>query len=257
MASFDAKLVNLMASKMGIDSDSVTKRASEYLRRLQLRVTASSGARHINDTGRVVICLDLAAKMVDHPFDKTDLLRLAGLNKAQYANSVNLIENLLELSKPVNVQSLCVQLGVSEVAPTAQKVLNKYAEIQSHGPNGGRLIDTTLPVYHSVSVLIACKYNKVKVDKAKLVEASRVKKVQFDKLVEDFTPVLDSLGTREKKTATKRSHKLIDLVSKMDEDAETDSKTSESTEIDRSSDPDNEDFEVWKKRILSEAGMTS
>ncbi|KAE8752490.1 hypothetical protein FOCC_FOCC000612 [Frankliniella occidentalis] len=254
MASFDSKLVNLMANKLGIDNDNVIKRASEFLRLLQLRVNGSSGVKLINDTGRVVICLDVSAKMLGHPFNKANLLRLAGLNKKQYASSVNLIENLLDLAKPIDVNTLCVQLGVSEVASTAQKMLNRYAEIQSQGPNGGRTVDLNLPVYHCVSVLMACKYNKVKVDRPKLVEASRVKKVQFDKLVEDFSPVLESLGTREnKKTATKRSHKLIDLVSKIDEDLECN--VSELPEkVKDTSDPDNEDFETWKKRILFEAG---
>lgn len=59
---------------------------------------------------------------------------------------------------------------------------------------------------------------KVKVDRNKLVEASRIKKVQFDKLIEDFSPALECMGSREvKKSATKRSHKLIELVDKYDE----------------------------------------
>lgn len=252
MSSFDSKLITLMAKKMGINSDNVLKRTAEFLRLLQLRVTASSGARQLSDTSRVVMCLDLACNMLGYPFDKTGIVRLAGVNRKQYTNGLNLIENLLDLSKPATVEALCVQLGVSEVASFAQKVLDKYVELHAQGPNGGRPLDTSLPVYHCVAVLTACKHNKVKVDKAKLVESSRVKKIQFDKLVEDFAPVLKNLGPKEvKKTALKRSHKLIDLVTKFDEENQESACAKEEKEV---TDPETEDFEAWKKRILSEAG---
>lgn len=255
MGSFDAKLLSLMASKLGIETDNVLKRASEFLRLLQIKVTASSGLRQFSDTSRVVICLDLACNKLGYPFDKSNLLKLAGLNKKQYTNGLNLIENLLHLSKPVNINTICVQLGVSEVASHAEKILNKYIELQSQGPNGARPIDTTLPVYHCAAVLMACKYIKVKVDRPQLIDASRVKKVQFDKLIEDFTPVLDNLGPKEvKKTATKRSHKLIDLVTKFDEESKDAEQEKEAQERE-STDAQSEDFEAWKKRILSAASQ--
>ncbi|XP_034256265.1 origin recognition complex subunit 6 [Thrips palmi] len=253
MASSDGKLLSLMAGKMGINSDKALKRASEFLRLLQLKVTASSGLRQFSDTSRVVMCLDLACNKLGYPFDKSNLLKLAGLNKKLYSNGLNLIENLLDLSKPVNINTLCVQLGVSEVASHAQKILDKYVELHAQGPNGARPIDTNMPIYHCASVFMACKHNKVKVDRSQLIEASRVKKVQFDKLIEDFVPVLDNMGPKEvKKSASKRSHKLIDLVTKYDEESKGTENEEEAGQKE-SSDAEKEDFEVWKKRILGEA----
>lgn len=249
MASFDPKLLNLMAGKLGINSEKVLKKASEHLRLLQLRVTASNGLRQFSDTSRVVMCLDLASTGIGYPFNKTDVQRFAGLNKKQYLNGLRLIESLLDLSKPVTVKTLCVQLGVSEVASCAQKIIDRYVELHSTGPKGP--VDVTLPVYHCVAVLLACKHNKTKVEKPKLVEASRVKKVAFDKLVDEFLPVLETLGSHNVKTASKRPHKLIVMVSNnMDKESRGD----EDPEKTEANDSDSEDFEAWKKRILLEAG---
>lgn len=53
------------------------------------------------------------------------MLRLAGVNKKQYSNGLHLVEKLLDLSKPITVKTLCVQLGVSEVTSSAEKILDK------------------------------------------------------------------------------------------------------------------------------------
>lgn len=50
------------------------RRASEFLRLLQLKVTASSGLRQFSDTSRVVMCLDLACNKLGYPFDKVSFV---------------------------------------------------------------------------------------------------------------------------------------------------------------------------------------
>lgn len=55
---------------------SFLRKASELLRLLQLKVTASSGIRQLSDTSRVVMCIDLACNTVGFPFDKVKLLKI-------------------------------------------------------------------------------------------------------------------------------------------------------------------------------------
>lgn len=117
--------MRLLASKLGLgEENKVLNKAAEFHRLLQIKSTAGS---NLTDTGRVVICLDLAAGLLGADLDKKLAIKYSGLKQLAYTNTKKVVENLLELhSDKLTTTLLCVTLQCTGVQDLADKILEEY-----------------------------------------------------------------------------------------------------------------------------------
>lgn len=151
----------------------------------------------IGDYARCVICLDLSTSLYGHefdsvrivfdtkgsPFNNTDddifclqqtALKLSGFKRPSYLNSRRIVEKLLELSKPMGVSEICVQLSLTEIQSASQTLLDRFVS-----SSGLRNIDTTHPQYAAMAVYQMCRLRKIKIQKSKLISFSHLKSSQW------------------------------------------------------------------------------
>lgn len=84
------------------------------------------------------------------------------------------MEKLLELSKPVGVPEICIQLGLTEVQEASTLALNQFVE-----NNKLRNIDTAHPQYAAMAVYQLCKIKKIRIQKNKFISISHLKPSQW------------------------------------------------------------------------------
>lgn len=80
---------------------------------------------------------------------QTIALQLSGLKKGPYQNNLNIIKNVLNLDKPINIKELCVQLSCTVVQETAEIIHKNYLKEKEQ--------DFNHPQYVAASVYTACK----------------------------------------------------------------------------------------------------
>ncbi|XP_059055981.1 origin recognition complex subunit 6 [Achroia grisella] len=233
------KTLDSIAVKLGLnEEEKVLNKAAEFERLLQAKTIAGS---NITDTSKVAICLDIAAGMFGVDYDVKTAIKYSGLKPAMYANSRKVLENLLEInSDKLSTSMLCITLQCSGVQSLADKILESY---QKHAKME---IDLNLPQYVCIAVYQACRINKVKVSKSKIIEKSRLKPSQWAKLDADWTKYVDDnfTGVQKKKGRRQKDVKQND---DNQEKMEVDSPKKDVTE------PQIESYMDWKQRMLQAA----
>ncbi|KAJ0171425.1 hypothetical protein K1T71_012975 [Dendrolimus kikuchii] len=233
------KTLDLMASKLGLgDEDKVLSKAAEFERLLQTKSTAGS---NMSDTGKVVICLDLAASIVGIGLDVKTVIKYSGWKPSIYSNNKKIIENLLELnSNKLSVPLLCVTLQCGEVQNLAERILQEYRK------QAKMAMDLNLPQYACMAVYQACRISKVRVSKSKVIEKSRLRPAQWTKLDADWAKLVDSkfAAVNKKTKPTKKA-----VADEIEEPMEVD----EIKPVDNQAEPQIEPYEVWKQRMLKKA----
>ncbi|XP_062923012.1 origin recognition complex subunit 6 isoform X2 [Mobula hypostoma] len=207
-----------LAGKLGIESKKVIWKAEEYMRLSEVKCTGFSA--HVTATSSAVMCLDLAATSLKHPFDKDFVVRLSGLNKKVYQTHLKALESILGVHTPLGIRDLAVQFGCIEAVNASSKILQRCL--------------------------------KIKVDKTKFITSSGVKKTIFDRLcsqMETFGKVV-CYELDEKSKGTKRQRTFMELLEKVeDEEIPTEPKR-EKAEPNKTK---HQDYEDWKRRILENA----
>ncbi|XP_051884504.1 origin recognition complex subunit 6 isoform X2 [Pristis pectinata] len=223
-------------------------KAEEYLRLSEVKCTGFSA--HVTATSSAVMCLDLAATSLKHPLDKDFILRLSGLNKKVYQTHLKALESILGLHTQLGIRDLAVQFGCIEAVNASNKILQRYETSLSEAQQGD--LDFTKPLFTTAALCTACKCLKIKVDKAKLVASSGVKKTVFDRLcsqMETFGKVVCN-ESDEKSKGNKRQRMFLELLEKEeDEEIPTEPKR-EKAEHNITK---QQDYEDWKRRILENA----
>ncbi|KAF9794808.1 hypothetical protein SFRURICE_017498 [Spodoptera frugiperda] len=215
------KTLYLIATKLGLgEEEKVLKKAAEFERLLQTKNVAGS---NITDTSKIVICLDLAASVLGADIDIKSAVKYSGLKTSTYTNTKKVVQNLLELnSDRLTTTMLCLTL-------------------QCTGE-----VDLNLPQYVCMAVYQACRLNKVKVPKSKIVEKSRLKPAQWTKLDADWTKFTDLHfeAAKKKGRQTKKAAEIAENEDLMEVDMP---KTDEVLE------DKIESYEDWKQRMLETA----
>ncbi|XP_026745696.1 origin recognition complex subunit 6-like [Trichoplusia ni] len=234
------KTLQLMASKLGLgDEDKVLNKAAEFERLLQTKSIAGS---NMSETSKVVICLDLAATMLQAEFDIKTAIKFSGLKPSAYTNSKKVVQNLLELnSDRLTTDKLCSTLQCPGVQELADRILAEYQK------QAKMEVDLNLPQYVCMAVFQACRVSKVKISKSKIVEKSRLKPAQWAKLDTDWTKFTDlNFAAVEKKKRGRVAKTAVVNVEKIEE-MEIDTPILEV--IQETVEP----YEDWKKRMLETA----
>lgn len=207
-------------------------RSIELLRILQQK---SSSANITNDLAKTVICIDLAATLLNQPIPEEDLKKSSGLRKADYNRARRTIETLLDLGRCTTINEICIQLGLNEVKTAALDVLSKY---QQFVPGD----DLKHPQYAAMAVFMACKRLKMKPPKQKLTACSQLRAAQWNLLEKKFENMLEAVQPVAKKQIEENME--VDIASDEEEDTEAASEEKRD-EV--------EDYYVWKARVLKKA----
>lgn len=245
-------MVEIFAYKLGLNSRRIVMKAQELMRLADIR-TMSHGpmALSLSTPCHTIICLDLAASFAKISINKDLAIRLAGVRKKVYLSALQTYEKLLELQTDVTVKDIAVKFGCMQAVDLAQQVLKSYEqEMQKRlSPSVCEGLDLTQPLFAAAAVCAACKKMKIKLDKRKLIEVGRTKKVTFDKLCTDMERHADKLlGSSD--WSNKSAKFLIDIVN---DNIYHDESVAKKRKISEDNESSVETYEEWKKRILEQA----
>ncbi|CAH2097590.1 unnamed protein product [Euphydryas editha] len=234
------KTLKMIANKLGLgEEDKVINKAAEFERLLQ---TKSVAGNSMTDTSKVVICLDLAASIFGADLDNKAAIKYSGLKGPSYLNCRKVVENLLEINtEKLSVHFLCVSLQCSGVQSLAERILEEYQRQAKTD------IDLNLPQYACMAVYQACRINKVKIPKSKIIEKSRLKPAQWSKLDADWTKLVNE------KFATLKKRDLTLINTEKNEEDQVMEVDSQSPKVEKPTEPQIEPYENWKKRMLEAA----
>uniref|UniRef100_A0A1Q3EVG5 Putative origin recognition complex subunit 6 n=1 Tax=Culex tarsalis TaxID=7177 RepID=A0A1Q3EVG5_CULTA len=193
MATAENKLLMQMIRKLGLaENEQLIPKSTELQRLLELK--SSGGATNLGDYAKATICIDLASALLGLPFDTETALKLSGLKKTAYANAKRTLEKLLDINKIVGIAEICIQLGLSQVQREATSLLEAYKRFAGE-------IDFTHPQYATMAVFQACKRQKLKPPKTKLVGFSHLKPAQWTLLEKSWEKFLASAAASELSSA--------------------------------------------------------
>uniref|UniRef100_A0A182MXF9 Origin recognition complex subunit 6 n=1 Tax=Anopheles dirus TaxID=7168 RepID=A0A182MXF9_9DIPT len=198
---------------------------------------------NLSDSAKATLCIDLASSLLGLPFDTETALKLSGLKKTAYANGRRTVEKILDISKTLGIGEICVQVGVSQVQREATGLLEAYKRYVGQGQGE---IDFTHPQYATMAVFQACKRQKLKPPKTKLVPFSHLKPAQWSLLEKNW----------EKFLATAPAITAQDVrqpASRVEEQSERGQGVASGTARKHASPEKVEPYHNWKKRMLEKA----
>ena len=79
-------------------------------------------------------------------------LKLTSLRKTVYQNTLNNVQKILNLDKPISISELCVQFSCPEAKEMALTILKSYQEKDT------KIKDIEHPQYAAAAVYTSCKY---------------------------------------------------------------------------------------------------
>lgn len=149
-----------------------------------------------------------------------------------------MLEKMLEISPPITILNICIQLGISQICQPAENLLEKYkSNIRDSN-------DSKHPQYAAMAIYQACLQHKIKIIKKQIIDFSNLKSAQWESLAIKWSNYMDENQTEVKKI-TEKTEELVDdskVEEKMKEDENLSNKIPREEII--------EDFEIFKKRIL-------
>ncbi|KAM9374201.1 origin recognition complex subunit 6 [Phaethornis superciliosus] len=235
-----------LANRIGLTEPGVIRKAEEYLRLSQVKCTGLMA--QMTATSSAVMCLDLAAGFMKQPVDKSNFVKLSGLNKTTYQSSMKSLECLLEVNPRLGMRDLAVQFCCTEAVNTASKILERYESSLSEAQQMG--LDFSKPLFITAALFTACRCLKLKVDKTKMLATSGVKKAIFDRLCNQMEKMSQKLSSDVPQTAETPESLQTELEHSEKEDGPEDD---EEMPCKRPKTETEQDYEEWKKKILENA----
>lgn len=242
------KMLRDLGAKLGLVDVPILKQAHEYSSQMDCGPCAQSVASlRLSQTCKLVICLDLAAtRLCQHlqESDKMIAVKLSGLTKKAYLNSLKAVESLLGVQQKCTIKELTVQFGCTSVADLAERALNRYQEDLKRSCVD---VDFCSTLFLAAAVNAACIQYKCKIDRRKLRELCSVKKSVYDKLVAELQKYTVKLITK-KCVPKKKSRTLIEEIEEKANEMQPSPKK-QCMEPEKPS----VNYEEWKRRILEQA----
>ncbi|CAG2243870.1 ORC6 [Mytilus edulis] len=223
--------VKSVAQNLGVTSQSIIRKAEELLQLIDIRV-GSQSLTVLNLTGSccVVMCIDLAATGSGQPVNKSEALRLSGVNKKIYRNGLKTLESMLGLEERTTIRDLAIKFGCTGAADLACQVLQSYEKSFS-----GADMDFSGSLFMASSLCAACRVLKIKVDRTKLIEICSIKSYKVD--------------WEQESCAGEEENTIVDDIERLSQDeVSTPKKQKEEEEQNIKT-----DYEQWKKQILENA----
>ncbi|XP_072202597.1 origin recognition complex subunit 6 [Excalfactoria chinensis] len=236
-----------MAGRMGLGEPRVVRKAEEYLRLAHVKCAGLTA--HVTATGLAVMCLELAARCAKMPARKNSFIRLSGLNKTAYQSSMKALECLLGVNARLGMRDLAVQLCCTEAVSAASGILQRY---ESSLPEAQKMdLDFSNPLFITAALFTACRCLKLKVDKAKMLAVSGVKKAMFDRLCTQMEKISQQLSKDDISLAAETSETLQTVLEQCEKEGSED--YDDETPCKQPKTETKQDYEEWKRRILENA----
>ncbi|KAJ8303185.1 hypothetical protein KUTeg_019581 [Tegillarca granosa] len=156
------------------------------------------------------MCLDLAASMCGSTVNKSEAIRVAGVNKKVYTNGLKAFESMLDLQGDVSIKEMGVQFGCTGAVTLAEECLQSY--IKEYNNKSCAEMDFGTSLFQAASLCAACRQLKIKVDRVKLKEVCSVKHKTFDRLVTELEKHAEKIQGAKKVVKQKRSKTLLDEI---------------------------------------------
>ncbi|NXH20805.1 ORC6 protein, partial [Bucco capensis] len=239
--------VRRLAARLGLAEHGVIRKAEEYLRLSQVKCTGLMA--QMTATSSAVMCLDLAASFMKQPIDKSYCVKLSGLNKTTYQNSMKSLECLLEVNPRLGMRDLAVQFCCTEAVNTASKILQRYESSLSEAQQVD--LDFSKPLFVTAALFTACKCLKLKVNKNKMLATSGVKKAIFDRLCSQLEKISQQLSKEDVPLAAETAENMNSNLEHCEK--EVGSEDEEEMPCKRLKTETKQDYEEWKKKILENA----
>ncbi|XP_021263995.1 origin recognition complex subunit 6 isoform X1 [Numida meleagris] len=239
--------VRALAARLGLGEPRVVRKAEEYLRLSQVKCTGLM--THVTATGIAVMCLELAARCAKRPADKSSFIKLSGLNKTAYQSSMKSLECLLGVNARLGMRDLAVQFCCTEAVNAASEILQRY---ESSLPEAQQMdLDFSKPLFTTAALFTACRCLKLKVDKAKMLAVSGVKKAIFDRLCNQMEKISQQLSKDDIPLAAETSETLQTDVEQCEKEGSED--YDDEIPCKQPKTEAKQDYEEWKRRILESA----
>ncbi|XP_053671016.1 origin recognition complex subunit 6 [Anopheles nili] len=247
MSGGDNKLLLQLIQKLGLaNHESVAPKTTELQRLLDIRASGGLLA-NFGDYAKVTLCIDLASSLLGLPFDGETALKLSGLKKTAYANGRRTLEKILDINKVIGIGEICVPLGLSQVQQDATKLLEAYKRYTTG--TGQSEIDFSHPQYAAMAVFQACKKQKVKPPKTKLLPFSHLKPTQWSMLEKNWEKFLTVAPSIRQQV-----DKLAEAATPKDGQHPEQGKENPTGATRKHRSPEKiEPYHNWKKRMLEKA----
>lgn len=211
----------------------ISRKSAEIINLVNIKCAGIAAC--LNDSAKVVLCIDISCELINIPFEETAGVKLSGLKKTSYKNNKKNLIKLLNLNKKVGIPEMILKLGVanSNVEKTAKKIFDAYKKESFES-------DLEHPQFITMSIYQACKIEKVKAPKKSFIAASNLKPNQWNLLEKSWDKWTKEISSKSNK----------ENVQKVE--AESAGKP-EKTLKRKQAEPEIEDYDVWAKRTLEKA----
>ncbi|CAB3369214.1 Hypothetical predicted protein [Cloeon dipterum] len=228
------------AKKLGINEKPVLSKAKEMERLIETKKSFS-----VDASLQSILCLHVAASMKGADFDKNLAIKLSASSKKTYNAKLYMLEKLLDVQPLTSVKEMCLKLGAMEAHAEADKLKKCFDQLcqDDHEDH---------PMYSAGAVFVVAKSQKISVEKAKIVELARTSWTKLESVIEKMKKLFESGQTSSsKKTQKQKKHALQEILDNIaDNSIDEDNKTRKEEEV---KSDDDEDYEVWRKRMIKEA----
>uniref|UniRef100_T1ISA5 Origin recognition complex subunit 6 n=1 Tax=Strigamia maritima TaxID=126957 RepID=T1ISA5_STRMM len=227
-----------LSKKLGITDVKVVNKAGEILRLIDIKNLAIP----LNGTSKLVAALDLAATSLKFHLDRNQAINLAGVGKKNYLTTLQLLDDILNLSPNLSIKDICLQLGCMNVTSEASNIIKRYEEIYDKH----NTVDCRKPMFLVAAVFVACKKTKTRIDQTKLVELAKVKRSMLKRI----TLAMEMLSLEPVEEESKQQKTLLEMVEdKYNAEVETPNKRLRSHD----QESQDENYASWRQKILANA----
>ncbi|XP_024520651.1 origin of replication complex subunit 6 [Selaginella moellendorffii] len=159
--------MKVLERQLGMAADREVLRKAEELLHL-CRMEFDAAAFGIGDVCQSVLCFEIACSMMQVPFDRQKGIKLSGLSDKAYNRSLTTVQNALGIRTSLNVR---------ELATFCSRYKERFLATLPEARR--RSADFDHPVFISVTFYLCARKQKLKVDKAKLMEVSSTSDPEF------------------------------------------------------------------------------
>lgn len=176
--------------KLSIENEKVKRKSEELIRILDLR--APAGIPAPLNSCKYMVCIHLACKLNDYPFDRSLAFKECGCNAATYREAYNVVANILHVTFPMQFEMMCKEFNCSQLAKFVKKAFARYQEIFLNSLPENKRADVHFdnPGYAAAVFLLTAEYKKVAVNKAKLIEITDCRTKDFEASYESINDLL-------------------------------------------------------------------
>ncbi|KAH7277371.1 hypothetical protein KP509_39G047700 [Ceratopteris richardii] len=206
-----------LEGKLGLSGcPSVIRKARELQRLSKLQFDSS--AFGLGEVCKAVLCFELACSLLRVDIDRQTAIRVSGLSEKAYIRSLTNLQNALGVRSNLDVRELAVQFGCVRLVGSVQRILTVFKErfIAALPASRKGNADFSRPVFTAVAFYLCAKKNKLKVDKARLIESCGTSESEFANVSTSMTDLCyDMVGIHKEKKDSKSikcNRELLDVL---------------------------------------------